>query len=49
MTKSKWKKQVRGKIGKPIEERTKQESRNRTKTRTVIENKWEGKKYLTRM
>ena len=46
ISKSKWKKQVKGKIGKSKEERTKQEMTNKTKARTVIENKWERKKYL---
>ena len=45
MSKSKWKKQVKGKIGKSIEERTKQEMTNKTKARTIIEDKWERKKY----
>ena len=39
ISKSKWKKQVKGKIGKSKEERTKQEMINKTKARTVIENK----------
>ena len=46
MSKSKWKKQVKGKIGKLIEERTKQEMANKTKARTIVEDKWERKKYL---
>ena len=46
MSKSKWKKQVKEKIGKSVEERTKQEMANKTKARTMIENKWERKKYL---
>ena len=46
MSKSKWKKQVKEKIGKLIEERTKQEMTNKTKARTIIEDKWERKKYL---
>ena len=46
MNKSKWKKQVKEKIGKSIEERTKQELANKTKPRTIIEDKWERKKYL---
>ena len=37
MSKYKWKKQVKEKIGKSIEERTKQEMTNKTKARTVIE------------
>ena len=41
MSKSKWKKQVKGKIGKSIEERPKQELTNKTKARTIIEDKWE--------
>ena len=46
MNKSKWKKQVKDKIGKSIEERTKQELTNKTKARAIIKDKWEGKKYL---
>ena len=40
------KKQVKGNIGKSIEERTKQEIANKTKARTIVEDKWERKKYL---
>ena len=46
MSKSKWKKQVKEKIGKSVEKRTKQEMANKTKARTMIEDKWERKKYL---
>ena len=46
MSKSKWKKQVKGKTGKSIKERTKQEMANKTKARTIVEDKWERKKYL---
>ena len=46
MSKSKLKRQVKGKKGKSIEERTKQEMTNKTKARTIIEDKWERKKYL---
>ena len=46
MSKSKWKKQVKEKIGKSIEERTKQEMANKTKARTIAEDKWERNKYL---
>ena len=46
MSKSKWKKQMKGKIGKTIEERTNQKMANKTKTGTIIEDKWEGKKHL---
>ena len=45
MSKSKWKRQVKGKIGKSIGERTKREMANKTKTRTIVEDKWERKKY----
>ena len=45
MSKSKRKKQVKGKIGKSVEEKTKQEMANKTKTRTIVEDKWERKKY----
>ena len=44
MSKSKWKKQVKEKIGKSIEERTKQEMTNKTKARRIIEDKWKRKK-----
>ena len=46
MSKSKWKNQVKEKIRKSIEERTKQEMANKTKARTIVEDKWERKKYL---
>ena len=46
MSKSKLEKQVKGKTGKLIEERTQQEMANKTKARTIIEHKWERKKYL---
>ena len=39
MSKSKWKKQLKGKIGKSFEERTKQEMTNKTKARTIEEDK----------
>ena len=35
---------MKGKIGKSIEERTKQEMANETKARTIVEDKWERKK-----
>ena len=37
MSKFKWKKQVKGKIGKLTKERTKQEMANKTKARTIVE------------
>ena len=46
MSKSKWKKQQKGKIGKSIEKRTKQEMENKTKARTIVDNIWDIKKYL---
>ena len=46
MSKSKWKMQVKGKIGKSVKERTKQEMANKTKAKTIVEDKWERKKYL---
>ena len=46
MRKSKWKKHVKGKIGKLIEKRTKQGMANKTKARIMIEDKWERKKYF---
>ena len=45
MSKSKWKKQVKEKIGKSIEKRTKQRMANKTNARTIVEDKWEKKKY----
>ena len=36
MSKSKWKKQVKEKKGKPIEEREKQEIINKTEARTIV-------------
>ena len=45
MSKSKWKKQVKGKIGESVEERTKQEMTNKAKAKPIIDNKWERKKY----
>ena len=35
------KKEVKGEIGKSIEERTKQEMANKTESRTIVEDKWE--------
>ena len=46
MNKTKWKKQVKEKIGKSREGKTKQEMINKTTSRTLIEDKWERKKYL---
>ena len=46
ISKSKCKNQVKEKIGKSIEERTNQEMTNKTKARTMVEDKWERKKYL---
>ena len=45
MGKSKWKKQMKEKIEKLIEERKKQEMINKTKTRTIIEEKWGRQKF----
>ena len=46
MSKSKWKKQVKEKIEKSVKDRTKQEMADKTKARTIVEDKWERKKYL---
>ena len=46
MSKSKWKKQVKEKIGKATEERTKQEMIHKTKASTIAEDTRERKKYL---
>ena len=45
MSKSKSKKQVKEKIGKSIEERTKQEMINKTKAWTIVEDKWDRRKH----
>ena len=45
MSKSKSKKQVKEKIGKSIKERTKQEMINKTKACTIVEDKWDRRKY----
>ena len=41
MSKSKWKNQMKEKIGKSIVERTKQDIANKIKARTLVEDKWE--------
>ena len=41
MSKSKWKNQMKEKIGKSTVERTKQEMANKIKARTLVEDKWE--------
>ena len=46
MSKSKWKKQVKEKIGKSIEERAKEEIINKTTARAIVKDMWERKKYL---
>ena len=46
MSKSKCKKQVKEKIEKSIEETLKQEMINKTKARTIVEDKWGREKYL---
>ena len=46
MSKSKEKKEVKGKIGKSLEERTNQKMINKTMFRTIAEDKWERKRYL---
>ena len=46
MSKCKWKKQMKGKIGKSTEKVTKHKMANKTKARTVVENKCERKKFL---
>ena len=46
MSTSKWKEQVKGKMGESTEERTKQEMANKTKARTIVQDKWKRKKYL---
>ena len=37
---------MKGNIGKSIEERKKQQIANNRKARTIVEDKWERKKYL---
>ena len=49
MSKSKWKKQVKGKIGKSTEKRTKQEMANKTQARTIVEDKWEKRNIYRSM
>ena len=49
MSKSEWKKQVKEKIGKSIEERTKQEMTNKTKARTIYRGQVGEKEILTGM
>ena len=46
MSKSKWKKQMKEKIGKSIDERAKQEITNKTKAKAIAEDKWYRKKNL---
>ena len=46
MSRSKWKKQVKEKIGKSIGERTKHEMANKTKARTIVQDKWKRNKYF---
>ena len=46
MSKSKWKKQMKEKIGKSIDERAKQEMTNKTKAKAIAEDKWYRKKNL---
>ena len=46
MSKSKWKNQVKEKIGKSIVERTKQEMANKTKARTLVEDSGRNVKKL---
>ena len=46
MSKFKWIKQVKGKIGKSTKERTKQEMAHKTKARKIVEDQQERKKYF---
>ena len=47
MKKSDWKRTVKDKIQNQIQERVENEMENKTKLRTVREDKWERKEYLT--
>ena len=46
MSKSKQKKQMKEKKGKSNKERTKQKMANKTKARTIVEDRWERNKHL---
>ena len=47
MKKSDWKRTVKDKIQNQIQERVEKEMKNKTKLRTVREDKWERKEYIT--
>ena len=47
MKKSNWKRTVTDKIQNQIQERVEKEMENKTKLRTVQEDKWERKEYIT--
>ena len=47
MKKSDWKRTVKDKIQNQIQERVEKEMENKTKLRTVREDKWERKEYIT--
>ena len=47
MKKSDWKRTVKDKIKNQIQERVEKEMENKTKLRTVREDKWERKEYIT--
>ena len=47
MKKSDWKRTVKDKIQNQIQERVEKEMENKTKLRTVREDKWERKEYMT--
>ena len=47
MKKSDWKRTIKDKIQNQIQERIEKEMKNKTKLRTVTENKWDRKEYIT--
>ena len=47
MKKSDWKRTVKDKIQNQIQERVEKEMENKTRLRTVREDKWERKEYIT--
>ena len=47
MKKSDWKRTVTGKIQNQIQERVEKDMENKTKLRTVREDKWERKEFIT--
>ena len=46
MKKSEWKRTIKDKVQNKIQERVEKEMENKTKLRTVREDKWERKEYI---